>query len=88
MSMNSIFSLLTRTRVQTLHSTAYFYGCINILLIYNHITIYVNAPHSYDLTTLVGCWSSVSIRMIIFNFRNVYPFDYTVFAVSGKVERS
>ena len=32
--------------------------------------------------------SSVSIRRIIYKFLNVCPFDYTAFAVSGKVERS
>ena len=41
-----------------------------------------------DLSALVGCWSSVSIRRIIYEFLNVYPFDYTAVAVSGKVERS
>ena len=42
----------------------------------------------YDLSTLVGCWSSVSIRRIIYKFLNVCPFDYTAVVVSGKVERS
>ena len=45
-------------------------------------------PHFYDLSALVGCWSSVSIRRIIYKFLNVCPFDYTAVAVSGKVERS
>ena len=36
---------------------------------------------------LVGCWSSVSIRRITYKFLNVCPFDYTVVAVNGKVER-
>ena len=36
-------------------------------------------------STLVGCWSSVYIRMIIYKFLNVCPFDYTAVAVSGKV---
>ena len=44
--------------------------------------------HFYDLSGLVGCWSSVSIRRIIYKFLNVCPFDYTAVAVSGKVERS
>ena len=39
------------------------------------------------MTALVGCWSSVSIGMIIYRFLNVCPFDYTAVAVSGKVER-
>ena len=39
----------------------------------------------YDLFTLVGCWSSVYIRRIIYKFLNVCPFYNTAFAVSGKV---
>ena len=38
-----------------------------------------------DLSTYVGCWSSFYIRRIIYKFLNVCPFDYTAFAVSGKV---
>ena len=37
-----------------------------------------------DLSALVGCWSSVSIRMIIYKCLNVCPFYYTAVAVSGK----
>ena len=51
-----------------------------MFLIYYYITIYVCVPYFYDLSALVGCWSSVSIRRI-----NVCPFDYTAVAVSGKV---
>ena len=40
----------------------------------------------YDLSALVDCWSSFSIRRIIYNFFNVCPFDNMVVAVSGKVE--
>ena len=29
----------------------------------------------YDLSALVDCWSSFSIRRIIYNFFNVCPFD-------------
>ena len=61
---------------------------VPIFLIYFYITINVCEPHFYDLSTLVGCWSSVSIRRIIYKFLNVCPFDYTAVAVSGKVERS
>ena len=61
---------------------------IPIFLIYFYITLYVSVPHFYDLSVLVGCWSSVSIRRIIYKFLNVCPFDYTAVAVSGKVERS
>ena len=59
-----------------------------IFLIYFYITIYVYVPHFYDLSALVGCWSSVSIRRIIYKFLNVCPFDCTAVAVSGKVGRS
>ena len=52
------------------------------------ITIYVCVPYFYDLSALVGCLSSVSIRRNIFKFLNVCPFDYKAVAVCGKVERS
>ena len=64
-----------------------YFEC-QIILIYFYITIYVLVPHLYDLSVLVGCWSSVSIRRIIYKFLNVCPFDCTAVAVSGKVERS
>ena len=51
-------------------------------------TIYVCVPHFYDLSALVVCWSSVSIRRIIYKFLNVCPFDYSAVVISGKVERS
>ena len=35
----------------------------------------------YNLSALVGCWFSVLIRRIVYNFLN----GYTAFAVSGKV---
>ena len=50
--------------------------------------MHVCVPHFYDLSALVGCWSSVSMRRIIYKFLNVCPLDYTAVAVSGKVERS
>ena len=50
--------------------------------------MYVCVPHFYDLSGLVDCWSSVSIRRIIYKFLNVCPFYYTAVAVSGKVERA
>ena len=37
------------------------------------------------LSALVGCWYWVFIRRIIYNFFNSCPFDYTAFALSGKV---
>ena len=61
---------------------------VSIFFILFYITIYVYVPHFYDLSALVGCWSSVSLRRIIYKFLNVRPFDYTAVAVSGKVERS
>ena len=79
------FSLWTRARLQTARSTAYLNGRHEIFLIYFYITIHVCVPHLSDLSTLVGCWSSVYIRRTIYNFLNVCPFDYTAFAVSGKV---
>ena len=51
-----------------------------------YITIYL-WQHFYDLSALVGCWSSVSIGKIIYKFLNVFHFDYTAVAVSGKVVR-
>ena len=50
---------------------------VPIFLIYFYVTIYVCVPHFYDLSVLVGCWSSVSIRRIIYTCLNVCPFDYT-----------
>ena len=60
----------------------------SVFLIYFYITIYVCVTHFYVLSALVGCWSSVSIKRIIYNFLNLCHFDYTAVAVSGKVERS
>ena len=78
-------SLWTWARVQTARSTAYFNGRHYIFLIYFYITIHVCVLHFYDLSTLVGCWSSVYIRRIIYKFLNVCPFDYTAVAVSERV---
>ena len=52
---------------------------------YTYITIHGCVPHFYDLSTLVGCWSLVYIRRVIYKFLNVCPFYYTAFLVSGKV---
>ena len=60
---------------------------LKIFLIYFYITMYYMRVYHifiYDLSTLVGCWSSVYIRRIIYKFLNVCHFDYTGFAVSGK----
>ena len=61
----------------------YFY--ILYILLYYYICL---CTTFYDPSALVCCWSSVSIRRIIYKFLNVCPFDYTAVAVSGKVERS
>ena len=60
-------------------------GCLDIFLIYcfYHLTCLCN--NVYDLSVLAGCWPSAFIRMIIYKFLNVCPFDYTAFAVCGKV---
>ena len=79
------FSIWAWARIQTARSTAYFNGCLYTFLIYHYITIYVWVPHFYYLSPLVDCWSSVSLMRIIYKFCNVCPFDYTAFAVSGKV---
>ena len=55
---------------------------------YTIILLYVCVPHFYDLSAFVCCWSSVSIKRIIYKLLNVCPFDYTAVAVSGEVERS
>ena len=39
----------------------------------------------YDLSALVGRWSSVSMWKIIYNFFNECPFDCTAVAGNGKV---
>ena len=52
-------------------------------LIYYYTTIYVRVPHFYDLSALVGCWSSVSIRRIIYTFLDVCPFDTRLLRLVG-----
>ena len=61
------------------------YVALSIILTYLYITIHVCVLHFDDLSTLVGCWSSVYLRRIIYKFLNVCPFDNMAFAVSGKV---
>ena len=39
----------------------------------------------YESSALVDCWSSFSIRRIIYKCKNVCPFYYTVYVVNGKV---
>ena len=64
---------------------AYFGGCLNILLIYCFITLNVHIIICNGLCALFCCWSLVFIKRIIYKFSNVCSFDYTAFAVSGKV---
>ena len=85
------YSLWTWAHVHTACSTVYFNGCPYIFLInyYIYYRVYVCVPYFYDLSALVSCWCSVSIRRIIYNFfLNACPFDYTSVAESGKIERS
>ena len=58
---------------------------VPLFLIYFYITTYVCVPHFYDLSVLVGCWSSVSIRRIIYKFLNVCHFDYTLLRLVGRL---
>ena len=59
-------------------------GCHYIFLIYCFLSPYM-CNNFYGLSTSVGCWSSAFTWRIIYKFLNVCPFDYTAFAVSGKV---
>ena len=72
------FSLWTWARIQTARSDSLLKWMS--LYIFD-ILKYICVPHFYDLSALVGCWSSVSIR-IIYKFLNGCPFDYTAVAVS------
>ena len=60
-------------------------GCLYIFLIYGfyHLTFLCN--NLYGFSALVGCWSSYFTRRTIYKFQNLCPFDYSAFAVSGKV---
>ena len=64
---------------------AYSGRCLYIYfyILFYHLTCLCN--NFYGLSALVGCWSSVFIRRIIYKFLNACPFDYIAFAVSGKV---
>ena len=61
----------------TLMDVPRYFWC-NILLLYRFVY------HIFMTSALVGCWSSVSIRWIIYKFLNVCPFDYTTVVVSGE----
>ena len=56
-----------------------------IFLIYcfYHLTCLCN--NFYGLSALVGFWSSIFIRRIIYIFFNVCIFNYAAFVASGKV---
>ena len=73
------------------HSSVYtailYIHCFFFPLVY-YTSIYVCVPHFYNLSALVGCWSSVFIKRVIYKCLSVYPFNYTAVAVSGKVKRS
>ena len=66
-------------------SISFSCGRLYIFLIYGfyHLTCLCN--NLFGLAALVGCWSSAFIMKIIHKFLNVCSFDYTAFAVSGKV---
>ena len=59
------------------------FGCQSILLLELSISLLI--IYFYGLSALVGCWSSAFRRRIMYKFLNACPFDYTAFAVSGKV---
>ena len=47
-----------------------------------HVCVLILWPLRFNI---VGCWSLAFIGRIIYKFFNVCPFDYTAFAISGKV---
>ena len=49
---------------------------------FHHLTCLCNI---FIVSASVGYWSSAFIRRIIYKFFNMCPFDYTAFAVGGKV---
>ena len=63
------------------------YMDVPIYFWYKMILLYMFVYHIFITSAFVGCWSSVSIRRIIYKFLHVCPFDYTVVAVSGEVDR-
>ena len=65
------------------HSLLWRMSLYILIYCFYHLTCLCN--NLYGLSALVGCWSSASIRRIIYIFINGYPFDYTAFKVSGKV---
>ena len=59
-------SLWTWARIQTARSTAYFNGCPYISWC-TIILLYMFVYHFYDLSVLIGCWSSVSMGGLFTN---------------------
>ena len=85
-----IFICYMFVEIQSLQSLCYMFIYIRqkIKFLVSCILYLVCVQHFYDLCALVGCWSLVCIRMIIYKFLNVCPFDYTAVATRRKVERS
>ena len=77
-------SLCIWARIQTARSIAYFNGCP--YLWYTIILHYMFCTTFYDLSLLVGWWSS--IRRSIYKFLNVCPFDNKAVAISFKIKYS
>ena len=56
-----------------------------ILLLYNIYNLSFTCIDFYNLSAWGGCLFVVYIRMFIYTFLNVCPFDFTAVAGSGKV---
>ena len=67
----------------------YFYFAFRmslyIFLLYNIYYLYLTGIDFYVLCAWGGCWFVVYISSFIYNFLNVFPFDYTTVAWSGTV---
>ena len=77
--------LQTWARFQTAEHSLLWRMYIYLFWIYCFYHLTCLCDNFYGLSALVGCWSSFFIKRIIYKFLNVYPFDNTAFAVSGKV---
>ena len=58
---------------------------VTIYFWYTYILVYMFVYYIFMTSPLWLAVGPVYIRRIIYKFLNVYPFDYTAFAVSGKV---
>ena len=56
-----------------------------IYLLYHIYHLCITCIDFYDLSAWSGCWFDVYIRRFIYKILNVYPFDYTAVAGSGKI---